>query len=149
MTGQIKRLLFVNVNKYQQKILIPALIICLLACSGAFYALYYVYYLDQNIAVVCHIDSYSMSHAVPWFIRMHSFNKVVPWIIFGVTTALLIILCWLFWVSNKMLGPSVRVLQEMDDVLSGKRTDPIGTRNGDEFFEEMLLRINALIKKSQ
>ncbi len=144
---QFQRLLFVNVNKYQQQVVLPALIICLISCAGVFYTLFYIHYVDANVAVVCQIDRFSMAHDVPWFIQMHSFNKVVPWILFGMTTLLLIVICWMFYVSNRVLGPSTRVLKELDDVLSGQRKDPIGTRRGDEFFEELLKRINALILK--
>ncbi len=149
MAKQLKRLLFVNVNKYQQQILFPALIICLVACAGVFYTLYYINYVDKNLAVVCHIDVTQLSKDIPWFMQMHSFNKVVPWILFGMTTVLLIVICWMFFVSNKILGPSNRILKELDDILSGKRQDPIGTRQGDEFFEELLKRINALIQKTR
>ncbi len=148
LTQQFKRLLFLNVNKYQQQILLPALIICLIACAGVFYALYYIHYINENVAVVCHLDMLQMTRDVPWFIKMHSFNKVVPWILFGMTTLLLIVVCWMFYVSNKLLGPSIRVLKELDDILSGQRKDPIGARPGDEFFKELLSRINALIQKT-
>ncbi len=149
MSQQLKRLLFVNVNKYQQQILLPALLICLVACAGVFYTLYYINYVDKNLAVVCHVDVTTLTKDIPWFIHMHSFNKVVPWILFSMTTVLLVIICWMFYLSNKILGPSNRILKELDDILSGKRQDPIGTRSGDEFFEELLKRINALIKKTR
>ena len=148
MTEQLKRLLFQNVNKYQEKVLIPALIICLIACAGTIYTVYYINYIDQNLAVLCHMDIYRLSHDVPWFIQMHSFNKVVPWLFFGMTTVLLIIVCRMFYVSNRLFGPTTRVLRELDQILSGERKDPIGTRPGDEFFEELLKRINTLIQKN-
>ncbi len=148
-TQQFKRLLFVNVNKYQQQILLPALIICLVACAGVFYTLYYINFVDKNLTVLCHIDVTQLTKDVPWFMQMHSFNKVVPWILFAMTTVLLIIICWMFYVSNKILGPSIRILKELDDILSGKRQDPLGTRPGDEFFEELLKRINALIQRTR
>lgn len=134
-TQPYKRLLFINVNKYQQQILIPVLVMCLLACAGVFYALYYVYYINENVAVVCQMDLARLTKDVPWFIQVHSFNKVFPWILFGMTTVLLTISFWLFYVSNKILGPSSRVLEELDDILSGQRKEPIGTRQGDEFLK--------------
>ncbi len=146
---QFKRLLFVNVNKYQQQILLPALIICLISCAGVFYTLYYINSVDKNLSVLCHIDVTQLTKDVPSFMRMHSFNKVVPWILFSMTTVLLGIICWMFFVSNRILGPSVRILKELDDILSGKRQDPLGTRPGDEFFEELLKRINALIQRTR
>ncbi len=148
-TRQIKRLLFVNVNKYQQQILLPALIICLVSCIGVFYTLYYINYVDKNLSVLCQIDVVRLSKDVPWFIQLHSFNKVVPWILFLMTTVLLAIICWMFYVSNRILGPSNRILQELDDILSGKRQDPLGTRQGDDLFEELLKRINALIQRTR
>lgn len=148
-TQPFKRLLFINVNKYQQQILIPVLMMCLLACVGVFYALYYVHYINENVAVVCQMDLVRLTKDVPWFIQMHSFNKVVPWILFSMATVLFAISCWLFYVSNKILGPSSRVLEELDDILSGQRKEPIGTRPGDEFFKELLKRINSLIQKTR
>ncbi|MCB9772615.1 MAG: hypothetical protein H6754_08720 [Candidatus Omnitrophica bacterium] len=147
MSKEFKRLLFVNVNKYQQQVLIPSLILCLLACAGVIYTLYYISYINQSVAAICHIDTSTLTYDVPWFMQMHSFNKVVPWILFGMTTVLLIIICWMFYVSNRILGPSIRVLKELDEILTGQRKDPIGTRKGDEFFEEFLKRVNTLIKK--
>lgn len=149
MVEHFKRLLFLNVNKYQQKVLLPALLICLLACLGTIYAVYYVSYIDQNVAVLCKIDMVSLTHDVPWFMRMHEFNKLVPWLFFGLTAVLLVIICWMYSVSNRLLGPTIRILRELDEILSGERKDPLGTRPGDEFFEELVKRINRLIKKSQ
>lgn len=148
-SSQFKRLLFVNVNKYQQQVLLPSAIICLLACIGVFYAMYYINYVDQNVAVLCKIETSRLAQDVPWFMRLHSFNKVVPWIFFASTVVLLGILCWMYNVSNKLLGPSARVLKELDEILSGQRKDPIGTRPGDELFEELLKRINTLIQKAK
>lgn len=149
MVQQLKRLVLVNVNKYQQQILLPALLVCLTACAGVFYALYYINYVDKNLAAICHINVAQMTKDIPWFMQMHSFNKVVPSILLFMTITLLILMCWMFYVSNRILGPTNRILAELDDILSGKRQDPIGTRPSDEFFEELLKRINALIKKTR
>lgn len=143
-----KRLLFLNVNKYQQQVLLPSLLLCLLAAFGTIYAVYYVNYIDQNVAVLCNIDTMALTRDVPWFMQLHSFNKVVPWLFFSLITVLLIIVCWLYSVSNRLLGPTIRILRELDDILSGERKDPLGTRPGDEFFEELVKRINQLIKKN-
>jgi len=149
LAEHFKRLLFLNVNKYQQQVLFPALLICLLACVGTIYAVYYITYIDKNIAVLCKIDMVSLTHDVPWFMQLHSFNKIVPWLFFGLTTTLLIIVFWLYTVSNRLLGPTIRILRELDEIISGQRKDPIGTRPGDEFFEELVKRINQLINRSR
>ncbi len=149
LTNQFKRLLFINVNKYQQQVLLPCLVTCLIACIGVFYAMYYIHYVDQNVAVLCKIDTVRLTQDVPWFIQVHGFNKIVPWIFFGMTLILLCIILWTYRISNQILGPSARVLKELDDILSGQRKDPIGTRPGDELFQELLKRINILIQKTK
>jgi len=146
-TTSFKRLLFINVNKYQQQVLLPCMVICLLSCLGVFYAMYYISYVNQNIAIICRIDIATMAQDVPWFVHLHSFNKVVPWIFFALMVVLFSIVLWMYRVSNQVLGPSARVLKELDDILSGQRKEPIGSRPGDELFEELLKRINVLIQK--
>jgi hypothetical protein len=146
-SNQFKRLLFINVNKYQQQVLLPCMIICLLSCVGVFYAMYYINYVDQNIATLCSIDPVRLEQDVPWFMRLHTFNKIVPWIFFSLAGVLLLIVMWMYRISNQVLGPSARVLKELDDILSGQRKEPIGARPGDELFEELLKRINVLIQK--
>lgn len=148
-SAKFKRFLFANINKYQQQILIPALIICLLACLGSIYMVYYINYIDQNVVLHFQVSPSGMEKQVPWFMQVHSFNKVVPWLFFGLSVTLMSIVCWLFYVSNKLLGPTNRILNELDLIISGKRQDPIGTRPGDEIFEELVKRINVLIEKNR
>jgi serine/threonine protein kinase len=90
-----------------------------------------------------------LQHDIPSLIDIHRFNRIVPWFLFGMTVVLSLVICRLYYISNKLLGPSERILKELDQMLSGERKDPVGTRPGDEIFEELFKRINPLLKRIQ
>ena len=63
--------------------------------------------------------------------------------------SVLAVIFWTFRISNRYLGPYERVINDLDDVLSGAKKGHIMTRKGDVIFEELLKRINALIEKTR
>ena len=143
------RSLFTHITKYQQRILLPALVVCLISCAATLYCLYYITYVGNNLAAICNLDTARLQHDIPSLIDIHRFNRIVPWFLFGMTVVLSLVICRLYYISNKLLGPSERILKELDQMLSGERKDPVGTRPGDEIFEELFKRINPLLKRIQ
>ena len=50
-------------------------------------------------------------------------------------------------ISRNLVGSFGRIIREMDDILEGKRTTAITARSYDWLAQEVLQRINALIKR--
>ena len=142
-----KRSLFLHVNKSQRLILYPLLLASVVACGIAIYNMLFIGYLDQHLALFCNIDLTHMERAVPWFMQFDRFRDFIPFLLMMIAVLLLLVIYWTYFLSNKLVGPYERVIHEMDEILDGKKKGPIGTRKGDEIFEELLKRINALITK--
>ena len=48
--------------------------------------------------------------------------------------------------SSRMVGPYERIIREMDEVIDGGRTAPLKLRKNDDFFKDLVTRVNKLIK---
>ena len=51
-----------------------------------------------------------------------------------------------FYLSQNLVGAFERIIHEMDDVIQGKKASPIQARPKDTLANELLKRINILIK---
>lgn len=131
------RSLFLNTNKYQKKIIVPILISCLLACAVNLFCLSY-YYLGGTL-----------HQEAPFGISLLTLNVLAPWLYVFFTLTIAFILLWTYYISNRMVGPFDRIIRELDDVIAGKKTTKIGTRKGDEMFEQLLKRVNTLIEQAK
>lgn len=127
-----KRILFFHINKYQKDLLYPILLSCFLGCLLALLALDYFYF-DQA-ALICNFSLSHLKMLVVWFL------PIVAFFIFMVGFQVYIL-------SNKIVGPCNRIIQEMDLVLAGKSKKHLRVRRGDEMFQKITDRINALIDK--
>ncbi len=142
-----KRSLFLHVNRFQQYLLYPVLLTCLLACGISFYSLYYIHYIDNHLLVACNIDFNRLEREIPWIMNIRNFNTAIPFFLMTICLMLFLMIFWLYYVSNKLVGPYERVLRELDEVVAGKHKNPIGLREGDDLFKELLKRINPIIAK--
>ncbi len=133
VSKKFHRNLILHLNRYQERIIYPVLISCLIACTSAIFCLAYIYFPEEEIIFKT--------------FQMKDLKSIVPWILVILSLSVMVIVFWAYYISNKIVGPIERVLKELDDVISGKRTEPLGTRKGDEMFDELVKRINALIKK--
>jgi len=128
----LNRNLILHLNKYQQRILFPVLLSCLIACACAFFSLLTIYYPDD--------------FALYKNFRVYHLKQKFPLFLVGASSFLLVLLFWTYYMSNKLVGPYERILKELDAILQGKQKGPIGIRKGDEMFAELLKRINSLLK---
>ena len=53
---------------------------------------------------------------------------------------------WAYAVSNEVVGPFDRIIRELDEVIDGGARQPITVRQRDELAEELLKRVNVLVK---
>ncbi len=72
---------------------------------------------------------------------------IIPHLLMAVAPFLLFMVCWMYYVSGKVVGPYTRILLELDKIIENGQKRIIYVRKGDELFEELLGRINILIKK--
>ena len=130
MVQRFKRSFF-RFNKFQQKLLVPILLICFIAMVMVFYCLFYFYQLY-------HTDEF-FSHS--WLVTFF------PWVILALAGLQLLIIFLTVYITNKIVGPYGRVIRELDEIIAGTRSTPIGLRPGDEMFQEIVKRINTLMAK--
>ena len=127
-----KRNIILNINRYQQSILVPVLLSASMACLMSIVCLIYL------LADITETKSI-------YGIQMTDIQQFIPWTMMGISYLLLFVVFWTYYISNKLVGPVQRIIRELDEVLEGKKTTPIGTRAGDKMFEEILERINKII----
>jgi hypothetical protein len=136
-----------HVNKFQQRLLFPVVIISILTSSMLVFAMLYLSYIGEHLALLTSTHPNDLQWAVPWFLDINKYNLVIPVLMLAIASILVIMVSWAYHVTHRIIGPHERVIRELDEVLSGQRKEPITTRKGDEVYEELLNRINALIKK--
>ncbi|HBR14232.1 MAG TPA: hypothetical protein DD723_01630 [Candidatus Omnitrophica bacterium] len=133
MGQTFKRNLVFNINKYQTRVIYPVLVSCIIACCLAVICLAYFYY-PADLKIVLDL-------------KLDDLKFYIPWLLLTICLIMVFITFRTYYISNKLLGPFVRIMRELDDVIEGKRKNLLGVRKGDEMFEEILKRINSLIKK--
>lgn len=133
MPKKFNRNIVLNVNKFQKRILYPVLFSCLVACNAIVLCLAYFYF--------------PAGHEFFFDLTLGDIKPYLPGVLISVSVMLIFIIFWTFYMSNKIVGPYERVLKELDVILTGDKRDGINSRKGDEMFEELLRRINLLIKK--
>ena len=155
---------FFKVNKYQKIILYPVLTASCFACLVSILCLVYFFLLqdEKPITIREYYDSgvlvaqksfkgdkpISSITAKIYDFDLVQFRVLIPWFIATVIAMLLFVIYWSLYITHKLVGPYERVLKELDEVIEGKKHSPIIARKGDELFQEILKRINALIVKS-
>jgi len=136
LSEKYKRNLFFSINNKQKVILFPVLVSCFLACMVGLFCLNYFLIFEREAIylyrVIIDVD----------FLRI-----LIPLLLIVIMFMLIFIIFWAVYLSNKLLGSYDRILECLDEIASGKRRGPIGTRKGDMIFEELLKRINAITKK--
>ena len=145
MAAKFKRSLL-RTNKYQDLIIYSVLVPCLFVSSISLASVFYIRYIAGHLTFFSHMDPSHPELMIPWFIDINRFNKIIPWVLFTIMCMMFLMIVWTFYFSNKLIGPYERVLRELKEVLCGEKKSPIGYRKGD-MFEELIKRINDLIKK--
>ena len=128
----MKRTTIFHVSKTQKIFFYPVIVAFFLGCIVAWLTL--TYFL---------IGEYLADPA------MDQLQKAIPILLTVATISMFAVIFWTVRISNRHFGSYERVIRDLDDVLSGTKKGPLGTRKGDLIFEELLKRINALIKKAE
>lgn len=135
MAAEKKRL--VHLNKYQIKVLTLVLLppVIITTVMGVLSSLFF----DQLLTAV---ESGSMST----MLAMLSQWKIN--ILVGLWVLLTLVILWAYVVSRNLLGAFTRLFRELDEMIAGKReVAELKARDKDDFANELLKRINILIKK--
>ncbi len=131
MTG-FKRNLFLHLNRFQSRILF------FLAVLGLVSVILIVLFLAY-----LHADMNNFMHTFP--LRT---VKVCIMVALPIAAVLIVVICfYLYYLTNKLFGPHDRIVKELDDILATHQKRELSVRDGDEMFEELLKRINALIRQ--
>ncbi|MFC1508132.1 hypothetical protein ACFL60_00410 [Candidatus Omnitrophota bacterium] len=72
--------------------------------------------------------------------------RVITILLFATPASILILLFLAYKISHKIVGPFDRIVQNLDDCISGKRKGPITLRKGDK-FQVLVEKINKLLDK--
>ena len=136
MAQKFKRNLILHVNKYQKQILYPVFLACAFSSILTIFCFVFILVRMTNARTIGPI-------------LMSDLQNFMPWLMLIIAYTILFIVFWTYYISNKIVGPHERILRELDEVIEGKRPGPIATRQGDEMFEQLLKRINALIEKTK
>ena len=120
-------------NKYQRKLLTP---IILSSCLATF------------IGILCLLAMHMLETEANNIFNLPriSFKIFVTWFMVGICSIMFFIFLWMYKVIQQMVGPFVRIIRELDEIIEGKRKSLLTVRQDDEMFAELLSRINKLIK---
>ena len=142
MSSKAKRDIFCNINKPQDRVLYPFYASCVLIM---------LLFVGFAYLVIEH-PLFENAMGYQAFLKSGSLARIKTTILgLGIMMAavFLSLIYWAYYISNKVLGPYERIIEEMDRILEGKKTGELHVRKGDEMFTELLKRMNALIEKKQ
>jgi len=128
--AKFRRTTIFHVGKAQRVFFYPVVVAFFLGCVISWLSL--TYFLIGEYIVAPDFDQ---------------IQKVIPILLVVSTVSMFAVIFWTFRVSSRHLGSYDRIISDLDEVLSGKKSEPLRTRKGDIIFEELLKRINILIKR--
>ncbi len=133
MTKTFHRNLFLNVNQYQLRVIMPMMIT--LVFSLVFIGIIYYLVLHFNISV-------EESR------RLVLYQNIIPVVLILLSLFMLLFVYWIYTLTNRLLGPFERLIRELDEMLANQREwKHLKAREGDEMFEQLIQRINVLIDR--
>lgn len=126
---------FLHMTKLQRQIIrlsvVPSTIFCVV-----------MYFLLQSFQREVGEAIYSASDVA-------SIKFVSEWAFALLSILLLYLGCgflWAYAVSNEVVGPFDRIIRELDEVIDGGARQPITVRQRDELAQQLLKRVNVLVK---
>jgi hypothetical protein len=133
---KFKRSVIIDANRYQSAVLLPFLAACIVAAVCA--------------SLLAFADN-------PLLKGSGHFRKLLEGpvgaaVLLKIGLALVItvlflgLIYWACYVTNRVLGAHNRVLNQLDEIIFNNRKGPLHVREGDEFFEELLERVNILVE---
>ena len=128
----LKRNLFLHLNKFQVRILFY---LVALAAACLILMVLFLSYL--------YADSENFLHQ-PQFLMI----KICIVTALPISAVLILIICFCtYHMTNRLFGAHDRIVREIDDILETGNKKELSVRKGDEMFECLLQRINALIQR--
>jgi len=76
-------------------------------------------------------------------------QRAIPILLTVAMISMFAVIVWTLRISNRHFGSYERIIGDLDDTISGTKKGSLKTRKGDVVFEELLKRINVLIKKAE
>jgi len=139
MRPNLKRNIFVNLNKYHEKILQPIYLTWVILVA------LFVLYAD----LIFNYPGFSQVGGAGKYFRdqIGSFELTVALAGLFFMVLFLTLIFWAHQITGKILGPYSRILADMDLKLAGKKRGPFKVRDGDECFETLVLKLNNLVAK--
>ena len=135
MYNIISRKKYLHTNTFQRRILwlaiVPSLIFCI-------------------FITISILELYrEMDDFMKYFSKPAVFSMIEKWgllIISALWLLFVFIIVWVFNVSGKLVGAFGRIIRELDEFIDGKEIKRIKARRKDDLANELLKRINILIK---
>ncbi len=133
--GVRSRRALLHTTKHQRQIIglsvVPATIFCVV--------MYFLLHAFQN----------EVAEAIYTASDVASIKFVSEWAFALLAIVLLYLGCgflWAYAVSNNVVGPFDRIIRELDEVIDGGARQPITVRQRDELAQQLLKRVNVLVK---
>ena len=136
VSEKTNRKFILNVNKSQKHIIYPILAFCWIAGIMVYLCLEFIVTINinPNIAKMFSFDTVQIQQALPYFLMI-------------IIVMLIFIILWVYYKTNKIIGPHERIIRELDETIAGKRKGSLTVREGDDMFGELVERINTIIEK--
>jgi len=136
-----KRNMLFNMNRFQATLILPILLIMIIVqilLGGMFYL---------SVSKTSMVLEQSNSKTVVYQQLLVKYQSYFPFVITAISFLVFLLVYWVLYISNKILGPHERIIKELDGIIEGKKEKrPLTTRPNDQMFEELLPRINTLIE---
>jgi len=130
-----------NMNRFQATLVLPILLIMIVVqilLVGMFYL---------SVSKTSMVLEQSNSKTVVYQQLLIKYQAYFPFVITSISLLVFLLVYWILYISNKILGPHERIIRELDEMIAGKKEKkPLTTRPNDQMFEELLPRINVLIE---
>ena len=130
-----------NMNRFQATLVLPILLIMIVVqilLGGMFYL---------SVSKTSMVLEQSNSKTVVYQQLLIKYQAYFPFVITSISLLVFLLVYWILYISNKILGPHERIIRELDEMIAGKKEKkPLTTRPNDQMFEELLPRINVLIE---
>jgi hypothetical protein len=133
MGEKFRRSLFFNINKHQAATILPVMIVLVFLLLLCGFSYYWIIYLDP---------------ALQGTRELFFLEKIIPGLFILFLLFVLLYVYWVFFITNRLLGPFERVVKELDEMIENKKEwRHLNTREGDQMFEQLIRRINILIDR--
>jgi hypothetical protein len=134
MTRKNNRNILLHINKFQKLIIYPILVFCAIAGLMVYLTLEY------NIRVSIDPKEHTILN-----IDVIQYREALPYMLIAIAVMLICIVAWTYYISNRIVGPHDRIINELDQLIEGKHKGSLTVRKDDRMFAEIVKRINKLI----